>query len=392
MTNRFTRGDKLKIRSNETDDYKKYLQTIILLILFILSGSLRAEAKLEITMVMIVFVLDVIWFVRKNKLSIITEKYKYLFKKYEYLENLKFYRIMDEKKSLYFEKRKEIFAKLFEWNTFVFLLFSFFTLINIISLLLGQSNFLKIITVIFYIPFIIYFITCLIGIGYKYTNVLYILMPLISYIIYFMFVERILFYLPIFIKFFLYLLITILLYIVLSRLASVYMLRKIYSKAALISLLITISSTLLGQVFQYILNDFIQNKNNIFTIDYIKKSTDISESLKKFFIDNPDLVDVIRHLLISDMSNSMKSSVSIIIAAISISYTIGALIINKKITSNKLKAKNYYKKIIKEDNPSYSDLIRCSFHGGEEYENLLLSNNKNVKTILGSEEGNDVPV
>lgn len=367
------------------------LGMLILLILLYIPLILLSK-KLYIATSLYVLLIS-IWIVWINR-NIILKNIKIFFKERKKLKNLDYYRITDDNKIIDLEKRRNIFSLFRDMTmgTFLIAVVNIMAISSLIRHFLGDSPILNLITAI-----VISLIT-LIGYGgilasivYKYTTTIYVVIPMISAIIYFLFLDPLVSFLPDFARLAGYLMTTIILYFILTYAFPAHILRKLNSKTILISSFTTILASFFSQILQFFFTSYFQNEHYLLTVDAVKETTDISEGLKSIILDNTELIDIINHFSLKEVSSLLASITSLIITALTISYIIGGLIINHRIRKNKLKAKSIYRKLIKKEHPSYSILIECSFYGGEEYENLLLNNNTTLKIILENEAAIKIP-
>lgn len=172
----------------------------------------------------------------------------------------------------------------------------------------------------------------------------------------------------------------------------VHILRKINSKIILISFFITVLSTFLSGILEFYFIEYLTKDNQLLTVYAVRQNTEISWTLKNIILDNNEIVDVINNFFIKEMSGQLKSITGIIITAATMSYLVGGLLINRKVSKSKSKAKLIYRiDINKEINPPYRTLVECAYHGGEEYENLLLNNDRTVNIIMFNEKGIIIP-
>lgn len=378
---------------NKGTDKNNYslLGMLILLILLYIPLILLSK-KLYIATSLYVLLIS-IWIVWINR-NIIVKNIKIFFTERKKLKNLDYYRITDDNKIIDLEKRRNIFSLFRDMTmgTFLIAIVNIMAISSLIRHFLGDSPILNLITAI-----VISLIT-LIGYGgilasivYKYTTTIYVVIPMISAIIYFLFLDPLVSFLPDFARLAGYLMTTIILYFILTYAFPAHILRKLNSKTILISSFTTILASFFSQILQFFFTSYFQNEHYLLTVDVVKETTDISEGLKSIILDNTELIDIINHFSLKEVSSLLASITSLIITALTISYIIGGLIINHRIRKNKLKAKSIYRELIKKEHPSYSILIECSFYGGEEYENLLLNNNTTLKIILENEAAIKIP-
>lgn len=186
--------------------------------------------------------------------------------------------------------------------------------------------------------------------------------------------------------------ITLILYSVLTYTFPVHILRKLNSKTVLISSLLTIIVAFLPQILSFYFFNKMQKEEYLLTIEEVEKTTNPSDILGDIILDNPELVDMINYFLVRETESILASGVNLVVTALTISYLTGGLLINRKIGRNKQKAKTIYRDMIKDRVPiSYQVLQKCSFYGGEEYENLLLNNEVTSKLIKENEVNLDIP-
>ncbi|WCL56994.1 hypothetical protein PNF30_16045 [Bacillus safensis] len=364
-----------------------FLVIYMCILLFLLSKKLYLFASIYVVLIS----LWLIWVNRKT----ITSNINTLFVELKKLNQLKYYYITDDNKDIDLEKRRNIF-NLFRdvaVGTLFILLVNIFAIRSLFEHFLGKSEIVNLIIIIS-ISFVL-----LIGYGgiiaglvYKYTTATYVLIPIISSIIYFFFLHPIINFLPDFVGFLTYLLNTMILYSTLTYAFPVHVLRKLNGKTVLISSFTTILAALLSPILLFYFSSYIKSEKYLLTIETVKNENDLSDTLKNIILDNPDLVDVINHFLLKEFSSQLTSMISLGITAFTISYIIGGLLINRKIMKNKLKAKTIYRKLIKEEYPmEYQYLVECSYFGGEDYENLLLNNDITSKIIKDNEVKLDIP-
>ncbi|MGH1630677.1 hypothetical protein ABE937_01500 [Enterococcus casseliflavus] len=367
------------------------LGMLILLILLYIPLTLLSK-KLYIATSLYVLIIS-IWIVWINR-NIVVKNIKIFFTERKKLKNLDYYRITDNNKIIDLEKRRNIFSLFRDMTmgTFLIAVVNTMAINSLIRHFLGESPILNLITAI-----VISLIT-LIGYGgilasivYKYTTTIYVVIPMISASIYFLFLDPLVSFLPDFARLAGHFMTTIILYFILTYAFPAHIIRKLNSKTVLISSFTTILASFFSQILQFFFTSYFQKDHYLLTVDAVKETTDISEGLKSILLDNTELIDIINNFSLKEMSNLLASITSLIITALTISYIVGGLIINHRIRKNQLKAKSLYRELIKKEHPSYSVLIECSFYGGEEYENLLLNNNTTLKIIMENEATIQIP-
>jgi len=172
----------------------------------------------------------------------------------------------------------------------------------------------------------------------------------------------------------------------LAYLFPVHILRNLNSKTVFISSFFTILATFFSQIFSFYAINYFKTEDYLLTVNSVRTAIDISDSLKNIFLQNTELIDLANYFIEKEYTNQITSMMNLIITSFTISYIIGGLLINQKIKKNRLIAKNIYRGLVK--NPTlinYKLLIKCSFYGGEEYENLILNNNEMLKLIIENE-------
>jgi len=198
------------------------------------------------------------------------------------LKNLEYYRITDDNKIVDLDKRRSIFNLLHNVAIDIF----FISIINLMAIhcliqhFLEVSYFLKLISsiVISFVVFIGYG-GIVSGIVYKYTTTIYVITPITSAIVYFTLLDSLFLFFPEYARLLGYLLTTITLYIILSYISPVHILRKLNSKTALISSFTTILAAFLSRILQFMTTGY-HNEKYLLTIDSVRKTTDLSDTMK----------------------------------------------------------------------------------------------------------------
>lgn len=380
------------LRNKETGKINYSLLGMLILLILLYIPLILLSKKLYIATSLYVLIIS-IWIVWINR-NIVVKNIKIFFTERKKLKNLDYYRITDNNKIIDLEKRRNIFSLFRDMTvgTFLIAVVNTMAINSLIRHFLGESPILNLITAI-----VISLIT-LIGYGgilasivYKYTTTIYVVIPMISAIIYFLFLDPLVSFLPDFARLAGHFMTTIILYFILTYAFPAHVIRKLNSKTVLISSFTTILASFFSQILQFFFTSYFQKDHYLLTVDSIKETTDISEGLKSILLDNTELIDIINNFSLKEMSNLLASIISLLITALTISYIVGGLIINHRIRKNQLKAKSLYRELIKKEHPSYSVLIECSFYGGEEYENLLLNNNTTLKIIMENEATIQIP-
>lgn len=328
------------------------------------------------------------WLLYLNS-NIVKDNFINLLEMRKRLNNLEFYYITDENKVIDLRKRKNTYGLLQNLTMGTAFIFSinFFALHYFIQRLIGSSKLLNVFIIfIFSITVLLGYGGLLAGIVYKHTTKIYVLMPIFSGLVYFVLIYSFINSFPNFFKLIIYLIITLLLYCILAYIFPVHILRNLNSKTVLISSFFTILATFFNQIFSFYAINYFNREDYLLTVNSLQTANNISDSLKNFLLQNTEIIDLVNYFIEKEYKNQITSMMNLIITSFTISYIIGGLLINKKIKKNRLLAKNIYRNFVK--NPSqinYKLLIKCSFYGGEEYENLILSNNKMLKFIIENE-------
>ncbi|GGI65121.1 hypothetical protein ACFQOY_08230 [Enterococcus alcedinis] len=367
------------------------LNSAVLLVLLYIPVILLSKNLYSVVSIYVILIS--IFLIRINRKTIIKNINTFFIER-KNIKNLEYYRITDDNKVIDLEKRKHTFSLFSDMTmgTFLILAVNLMAIDSLIQHFLGESSVLKLVTaIVISIIVLICYGGIIAGIVYKYTTTVYVAIPMISAIVYFSFLDPLVSFFPDFARFAGYLLTTIILYFILTYTFPAHVLRNLNSKTVLISSFTTILTAFLSQILQFFFASYVQNKHYLLTLDAVRNTTNVSNSLKSIIIDNPDLINIINHFLLKETSSLLTSMTSLIVTALTISYIIGALIINRKIRKNNLKATFVYRTLIRNEQPSYSDLITCSFYGGEEYENLLLNNDVTLKIILENEVDIEIP-
>lgn len=364
---------------------------IIIILMYIPAFLLSKELHM---LVSIYVVLISVWLIKMNRKTI-ARNVRFFFIERKKLKKLEYYHITDDNKVIDLERRRNTFSLFRDitMGTLFISIVNFMAIHNLIQHFFGESAILNLLTMI--IISLVVFIGyggMIAGIVYKYTTTIYVAIPAISAIIYFSSLDPLIYFFPDFARFAGYLFTSIILYFVLTYTLPVYILRKLNSKTILISSFTTILATFSSQILLFYFSSYIQTENYLLTMETVKNATDVSNTLKSIILDTPELIEVYNHFLMKESSNVLTSMTSLVVTALTISYIVGGLIINRKISKDRLKAKSIYRKLIKEEcSIDYRILIECSFHGGEEYENLLLNNDVTSKIIIENETALKIP-
>lgn len=368
---------------NRNPSVSKLIKRHILLCipLFLMSIRLYVLVSIYIVLTSVYFILENWQTIKNNIKSFFTEIRK--------IKKLEYYHITDDDKLIDLEKRRTAFSLLSDMTlgTLCIITVNFIAIyIHIRQFLKGSSALNLITTIVIILMALIGAGGMIVGVVSKYTTTIYVLIPVVSALIYFLSIDPLIAFFPDFVRFAGYLFITIIFYSILAFAFPVHILRKLNSKTVLISSVTTILATFFSPIWEFYFFKHMQGGNYLLTIEDVKKATDIQDALKNIILDDSKLIDIINYLFIREESNKVTSVISLMITALTISYIVGGLMINRKISKNKSKAKFIYRTLIREKSlTDYNTLVKCSFHGGEEYENLLLNNDITQKVIKENE-------
>lgn len=331
-----------------------------------------------------------LWINRKNNVQL-----NDLLVEWKKLIGLEYYYITDDNKKIDLEKRRNILSEFSNAMMRILVTLIIFTMgmYFLLTHFLGVSDYLNLLTfVISSVISIILFAGLIAEIVFKYTTAIYVLIPIISAFIYFLFLDPVVAFLPNFSRFGFYLCTTTTLYLVLTFTFPVHILRNLNGKTVLISSFTTIIAAFSSQIILYLFSSYFKSRNILLSIESIKNETNMSNALKSIILDNPDLIDLINNLLIKEASSQLNSMASLVLTAFTLSYIIGGLLINRKISNSRLKAKSIYRRLVKEEIPlNYRILTKCSYYGGEKYEDLLLNKDITSKIIMNNEVNLNIP-
>lgn len=176
------------------------------------------------------------------------------------LKNLKYYFILDGKKRADLKKRKEIYSLFGDYAMHVAL---FFSLALVFIFDIARSVFHEVpffavsLSIGLSIIMILIFGGTILQIVYKFTTLTYVFIPAISCVIMNIFWESyfpasLAINLPDFAQISIYLVITIILYIMFSLFFPVYILRRLSERTALFSALVSILTSVAGQIFLFL--------------------------------------------------------------------------------------------------------------------------------------------
>ena len=311
------------------------------------------------------------------------------------LKNLEYYYVTDDYKVIDLNKRKttfNLFGNMTMGAMYV-LAINFSAIYYILQHVFEETEILKLVIVfIFSLIAFLGYGGLVVGIVFKYTTTVYVVMPFISATFYFLLLYSLVSSLPEFVKLAVYLFSTMIFYLILTYVLPIHILRKLNSKTVLISSFTTILTVFISQIFQFYFSHIVQSENYLLNTEAINNSTDITDSIKNVLAENPVLIEDINHFLVKETLSTITTMTGLLVTALTMSYITGGLIINRKIRKGRQKAKYIYRTLIKKENSiKYSILIKCAFYGGEEFENLLLNNNLTLNVIKENEIKLDIP-
>lgn len=325
---------------------------------------------------------------RRGKLKCFND----LFIKWKKIKELEFYKISDFDKKWDLKERKKIcesFSNLTLY-TMAILVMDCFCISNLISRFINSNNFFNsIIILISVIACIILFSGQIVSFCSNHIVWTYLLIPVIGYIISEWMIEVMENYSFVKNNQNLFLVIgTILastmLYFLLVVISPSYILKKLSNKTAIISVCLTLLTFITTQfLIPYVMG---QASSQYITLETVKGMKDTSDDLKEILINHPEFIEILNYVLSNEGKSYANTEISIFLTPITIAYTFGGLMINWKITRNRKKAESIFRKLIlSNDYCCYANIIKCSFYGGEEYDNLLLVNEKTRFIIFSIE-------
>lgn len=375
------------MKKNDKGNYKLLNITLLLVMLYLLTFLMSKELYV---LAAIYTLLMSVWLIWKISTSIINN-IKFLLFESKKVKALKYYYITDDNKRIDLEKRGKMLNVFRDMtmSAYIVLIVNWLSIYYLIKILLKDSVFLDML-----FTAIMLFLACVVNIGlianiiYKYTTLAYVSIPFIGGVAYFLLFATIFSSSSIIVQCVVYLLITIILYVLLVYTCPVHILRKLNGKTALISSLITIATGFFTPILLLYLPRYLGSGDGFLTLEDIRNTTEISYMLKHIILDNPELIEIINYFLANEFANMLNTVMSLIITILTISYVIGGIITNRKIKRHKLKAKLIFRGLIKKEyQMNYENLIKCSFHGGEAYEDLILNNSEASQIIVRNEAG-----
>lgn len=349
------------------------------------------------TLVSIYVILVVLILVYEKRL-IIKAKFITLHNEWMKLKKLDYYHITDDDKNNDIEKRKNALSLLqgiIGVPMFIFV-FIFPAVHYLAQKIFGESIILILLDSVFRIVFLSlvfgFIFAGIIRIIYKYTTVVYVLVPIAGFYI-FLFTYK---YIPpafTSLNLIVYFAIVWILYWIWSMVCPVHILRQLNSRTVLFSSIFTIFLAILSQVFpEVFMRRFSDSNNTTLNIEDIKNSTEISDDLKSLILENDRFIEVVHYFYERDALSRIHSFTTMLVTALTVSFVLGGLVVVIKINKYKKEAKKLYRSFIKDNSIiDYPALIRCAAYGGEEYENLILNHPLMSGLVLKEEFGCDIP-
>ncbi|AOA00705.1 hypothetical protein BFC22_11680 [Carnobacterium divergens] len=252
---------------------------------------------------------------------------------------------------------------------------------SLLTKVIGES---KIIGLFNYISILLLLIFILWGwlcsLAFKYTTVFYCTIPLISLFVYSIF-EPYLNWVQIPIKLCIYLFITGICYIFGVLILPLHILRKLNTKTVIISAILTILSTVLVQSSSLFTSMIINEQEMLLTKEMIQQDTSFPKEIINF-LQNEDVISIINHFIKKEVTSEFTGAISLLSAGITLSFLIGGLLVTLRLSNAKKKAKaTLYTALIGNSNIEYNCLVKCAYLGGDEYENIIVSNPNLLKIV-----------
>lgn len=252
---------------------------------------------------------------------------------------------------------------------------------TISNFVFGKSSIISIFYTIalLLIVFLFLWVVCVIF-AFNYPTIFYCCIPLISLVIFSIFDFEI-YDKPDYLKLLIFLFIVAIIGITFSLALPVHVIRKVNSKVVTFTALLTVITTLFIQSTSVMTEMLLKNENIILTAKIVENDPSLSNELKKFLI-NDDVLNLINHFIINEMTSEFNGFFSFIVSGITLSFIIGGIFISLRISRAKtISKKIFYEEILKDNAASYTDLVKCAYLGGDEYELIILNNKEWVEII-----------
>lgn len=316
---------------------------------------------------------------------------KSILKRKKDIENLKYFYITDSDKLIDKQKRVNVlqFSEDFTVGVYFTIMLNLVALCYLLMKINIPNNWISglAIIIIMLLSFLV-MINYIIKFVFKYTTFSYILIPFISFLIYIIFHEYFDYYTT-WIEFIIYLSITGMLFTILIYKCPLYVLRQLGARSVIITVIITFSITLLIYLLSYYFEWFIVKEHYLLNLDKVKMME--SEMIRKFFIDNPGAINVFNQFFKNVIFDELNTYISLYSTFITISYSFSGMLILIRISKNKNLAKSKFRDILLKSSYDYTSLIYCAYLGGEEYENLILNNDRLREVVIDHEKEMTIP-
>lgn len=229
------------------------------------------------------------------------------------------------------------------------------------------------------------FIGQFLSFAFKHTTLIYCLIPIVSAVIFgiarYSNADSILSKLPLYGSFIVYLMISLTLYLLITFLYPVFILRNLNATTVIIGSILTLIVTIFGYfVSEYLTQEIVINLNR-FGMEGL-----LPQNAKSFLSDNKEFAELSTRFFEREKKIIVNRYIGIVSSGITLSFVLGGLLVTRKLTNAKKKAKKIYRNKISHGRFNYQDIKECGYYGGEEYENLLLTNPVTLAMIL-QEEG-----
>lgn len=370
------------MKKKHSNNSSNYFTNILIAIPSLLSFNILPFTIATCTLIVLIVILFF-----KNW-TILKEHLESYHTEWEKLRRLEYFFITDNKKSYDLKKRNAIiykFKNLFMVSIIILLLF------HLLSSFFISDRYSYVCYFILFCLLLSIILWAISWLSHNYTTITFIIMPILGLLIsanFNTYLESTSFIPLIFIKFLVF---TLLLYIIYTILTPIYLLQRLNKKIILIGSSLTMLMSLFEQLLpvssQSILRLLGITITNDLSLEVILKEKNISDSLKSIIIENPILIDVLNYYIVKYTEVQLVSGVGIMTTTLATAYIFGVLSMKIKISMNWSKANNIYRDIIKNKGKiNYQLLKKCSYYGGEEFENLILNNEIMSKIILVNEQ------
>lgn len=368
-----------KIRINQL------ILVIVTVLIFTLTYFEKIEYKTNAVLFSILFLIIIL--AQKNDFIHSCNLIKSNFFEYRNLYN---YSIIDSQKKNYYVQKLNIFKEFNEILGYLsFAITLIFLILTVAFKIPEQTFFVYIPVFVVAILLVLRAIICVLRFYILLPRaVFYIIIVLLGLLTTAIVYDYFIYIIPIiYIKYVVYNVVIFILSLLMMLFTPVYIVHKI-NKVSTIFIVFLAIVTPFGRVIILEKIDNLFNKNSEEeNVSTLKQNNDLSAELEKIIKDNPTFIEEIEELITTVVIRNEYEKIAFIEYNFLMTFIITNLVMNFKINKCKKKADFIWRKMLLSDEyMTYDNALKCAYYGGEEYESILLNNEKIREQIFKYEK------